>query len=64
MTSFVSKFELGFDRDIQDYVVVPIESIAHPLAVFQNYGGNYKEYCCALPKRKWGRYFGDKIIIN
>ncbi len=42
--------------------VVPLESIVNPLCVFKNYGGQNREYFCPLPQRKWGRYFGDKIL--
>jgi hypothetical protein len=45
--------------------LVSISSIAHPLCVFKNYGGQCTQFFCALPKRQWGRYFGDQIqIIN
>jgi hypothetical protein len=33
--------------------------------VFKNYGGQCTQFFYALPKRQWGRYFGDRIqIIN
>ena len=57
---FISPFSLGDDYD-SDFKVVTLGSIIHPLAVFKNYGGHSEEHFCILPKRKWSRYFGDKI---
>jgi hypothetical protein len=67
MTEFlrtqISSFELGCDPNV-DYKVVPIDSIIEPLLVFGKSPGCTNEYCCALPKRKWGRYFGERIEIS
>jgi len=43
--------------------VAEIESISNSLLVFKNYGGSASEYFCALPQRKWGRHFGERIIV-
>ena len=61
-SKFIERFLLGADPDV-DYSVVPVECIAHPLFVFKNYGGHLNEYFCALPERKWGCYFGNKIVV-
>jgi hypothetical protein len=60
-SEFISSFELGCDPEV-DYTVVPIDSIVQPLMVFGKSPGLSQEYCVALPKRKWGRYFGDKVL--
>ena len=61
-SEFIANFELGCDPNV-DYKVVPIDSIVEPLMVFGKSPGCTNEYCCALPKRKWGRYFGDKVQV-
>jgi hypothetical protein len=48
-------------EDDQQTVVVEIETIINRLCVFKNYGGTSNSYFCVLPKRKLGRYFGEKI---
>jgi len=58
--NFICKFELA---DEQQPVVVEIETISNALCVFKNYGGPLNLYFCVLPKRKWGRYFGEKIPL-
>jgi hypothetical protein len=65
-TEFVSKFTLPPKDQINNSTyLVCISSIAHPLCVFKNYGGQCTQFLCALLKRQWGRYFGDWIqIIN
>jgi hypothetical protein len=60
---FVSKFSMPEDLDDCTYVV-PIDTIVNPLCVFKNYGGPNRDYFCTLPQRKWGRYFGEKILVN
>ena len=57
---FIAKFELSGDPE-KDYLIISVKQITHPLFVFQNYGGSINEYFCSLPRRKWGRYFGDQI---
>jgi hypothetical protein len=58
---FISKFEMSDDVNSSTYMI-PLECISSPLFVYRNYGGSSREYFCALPKRKWGRYFGDKVL--
>ncbi len=48
-------------EDDQQTVVVEIETISNPLCVYKNYSGPSNSYFCVLPKRKWERYFGEKI---
>ena len=57
---FVCKFSLPPNTPTS---VVEIESISNPLLVFKNYDGSTSEYFCVLPQRKWGRYFGERIIV-
>ena len=38
--------------DVDDFCVVPLNSIVHPLCVLQNYSGNKREYWIILPKIK------------
>jgi hypothetical protein len=57
---FVCKFSLQPNTPTS---VVDIETISNPLLVFKNYGGSMSEYFCILPQRKWGRYFGKRIIV-
>jgi hypothetical protein len=62
---FVSKFTMPPNDNINNSTyLVSISSIAHPLCVFKNYRGLCTQFFCALPKRRWGRYFGDWIKIN
>jgi hypothetical protein len=42
--------------------VVEIETISSTLCVLKNYDGHLNSYFCGLPKRKWGHYFGQKIL--
>ena len=56
---FISKFTLCDDNE--SLCIVPATAIMHPLLVFDNLGGDSKEYFCSLPQRNWARYFGDKI---
>ena len=59
---FISKIVLGQNLD-NDLAVVPVNNISHSLCVFKNKGGSIREYFCSLPRRKWGRYFGDQIDL-
>lgn len=65
---FVRMFELGnrFVRDINasNFSVVPMEDITAPLYVSRNYGGKTEEHLCCLPRNRWARYFGSRVIIN
>jgi len=56
---FVCKVELG--RGHEFFEVVPVDSITHPLLVFDNLGGSVLEHFVVLPRRKWARFFGNKI---
>ena len=58
--NFISKFVLSSNVD-NDLCMVPATSIIHPMLVFKNLGGGDNEFFCSLPKRNWGRYFGDRI---
>ncbi len=59
---FVSSFILG---DVMNCVyIVKVEAIHGPLFVFKNYGSsgeNANMLFCALPQRRWGQYFSNKI---
>ena len=59
---FVSKVELGRGHEFFD--VIPIESITHPLLVFDNLGGSVLEHFVVLPRRKWARFFANNIYSN
>ncbi len=56
--NFICNFAV---EDNQQRVVVEIDTISNPLCAYKNYGGVSNSYFCVLPKRKWGRYFGEKI---
>ena len=56
---FISKFTLCDDDE--SLCIVPATAIVHPLLVFDDLGGDSKDYFCSLPRRNWSRYFGDKI---
>jgi hypothetical protein len=56
--NLICNFVLENDQQTE---VVEIETISNPLGVFKNYGGPSNSYFCVLPKRKRGRYFGQKI---
>ena len=34
------------------------------MSVFPNIGGNGNSFFAEIPKRKWGRYFGELIDLN
>jgi hypothetical protein len=47
------------------FVIVPIDSIVHPLCMFPDDGSNQtNKYFVVLPKRNWSRYFGKNIHIH
>jgi hypothetical protein len=60
--SFV-KLQLGMDFNIS-FVMVPIESLVHPLCVIPDSGGDRDIYFVVLPKRNWSRFFGERIMIT
>ena len=57
---FIVEFGLG-DENIH-HLLIDTKCIAHPLFVIENSGGYMNQYFCALPKRRWGRYFGSRIV--
>ena len=57
---FVIPIEIGRHFNVS-YVVVPIESIVHPLCVIPEDGENLDRYFVVLPKRNWSTYFGNRI---
>ena len=60
---FVSKFTIGRSRD-ECNCTVPITSVARPLLVIPDIGGDGQTFFCVLPRRHWSRFFGDKIDIS
>jgi hypothetical protein len=58
---FVVEIILGIDDEVS-VVTVPLSSLVHPLCVVPNYGGHGTSYFVILPRRNWGRYFGDKVL--
>ncbi len=57
---FVIPIEIGCQFDVS-YVVVPIETIVHPLCVIPDDGENLDRYFVVLPKQNWSIYFGNRI---
>jgi hypothetical protein len=57
---FVIPIEIGCDFNIS-YIVVPIESIVHPLCVIPDDGENVVRYFVVLPKQNWSTFFGSRI---
>ena len=57
---FIVEFELGNKND--HHLLIDTRCIAHPSFVFENSGGYMNQYFCALPKRRWGRYFVSRIV--
>jgi hypothetical protein len=58
---FVVEVILGIDDEVS-VVTVPLSSLVHPLCVVPDYGGHGTSYLVILPRRNWGRYFGDKVL--
>jgi hypothetical protein len=58
---FVVEVILGIDDEVS-VVTVPLSSLVHPLCVVPDYGGQGTSYLVILPRRNWGRYFGDKVL--
>ena len=59
---FISPFTLGDPKDC--IYILDAEAIIGPLSVFPNIGGNGNRFFAEIPKRKWGRYFGEQIDLN
>ncbi len=55
---FICSFVINVHQPTE---VIEVETISSALCVFKNYGGPLHSYFCALPQRKWGHYFGQKI---
>ena len=60
MNEFVSSFQIDLETD-DDYALVPLSSIVHPLFVFQDYDGDPSKFYRLLPKRNWPQYFNSRI---
>ena len=60
LNEFVSSFQIDLETD-DDYALVPLSSIVHPLFVFQDYDGDPSKFYCSLPKRNWSQYFNSRI---
>ena len=56
----MSSFHIGTNFE-QDYTLVPVSAITHPLFVFKDHEGEYTKFFCTLPKRNWAQYFNSKI---
>ena len=59
---FISPFKLGSVKKC--LYIVDAWSILGPLSVFPDVGGDGKKYFAEIPKRKWGRYFGDLVKVT
>jgi len=58
-SEFVFSFTLG---KINNCVyIIDVDTISDPLFVFRNYGKDGLHHLCALPYRRWGKYFQKKI---
>ena len=57
---FVIPIEIGLQFDLS-FVVVPIESIVHPLCVIPDDGENCTRFIVVLPKQNWSAYFSRHI---
>ena len=60
LQDFVSSFHIGTNFE-EDYTLVPVSAITHPLFVFKDYEGEHTKFFCTLPKRNWAQYFNSKI---
>ncbi len=46
-------------------VIVPIDSIVHPLCMFPDDGSDQtNKHFVVLPKRNWSQYFGNNILFH
>ena len=52
LQEFVSSFHIGTNLE-EDYALVPVFVINHPLLVFKDYEGEHTKFVCTLPKRNW-----------
>jgi hypothetical protein len=60
---FFVKMKSGTDFKIS-FVTVPIEALVHPFCVIPDCTGDSDIYFIVLPKRYWGQFFGERIIIT
>jgi hypothetical protein len=62
--NFIVETHLGTNFHVS-CVIVPIDSIVHPLCVIPDDGSNEtnKDFV-VLPKRNWSRYFGNNVQFN
>ncbi len=62
--NFIVETQLGTNFHVS-FLIVPIDSIVHPLRVFPDDGINQmNKYFGVLPKRNWSRYFSNNICFN
>ena len=61
-SNFISSFLLSTNFE-ENYILVPVSSIVHPMFAFQDYGGVDNKFFTSIPKRNWAAYFDDKIVI-
>jgi hypothetical protein len=62
--NFIVETQLGSHFHVS-FVIVPIDSIVHPLCVFPDDGSNQRnKYFVVLPKRNWSWYFGNNIQFH
>ena len=58
--NFIKAIQLGTVFEVS-YVLVPLNSIVHPLCVFPDNGSDPEKHFVVLPKRNWSRFFGNNI---
>jgi hypothetical protein len=62
--NFIVETQLGRNFHVS-FVIVPIDSIVHPLCVFPDDGSDQtNKYFVVLPKRNWSWYFGNYIHFH
>ncbi len=62
--NFTFEIQLGSNFHVSS-VVVPIDSIVHPLCMFPDDGSDQtNKYFVVLPKRNWSRYFGNNVHFH
>ena len=54
----MSSFLIGTNLE-EDYTLVPVSAITHPLFVFKDYEGEHTNSFYTLPKRNWAQYFNS-----
>jgi hypothetical protein len=62
--NYIVETQLGTNFYVS-FVIVPIDSIVHPLCVFPDDGSDQtNKYFVVLSKRNWSRYFGNNILFH